>query len=52
MMHRINRLRDEDKKSCSSCLSPGVIAAEIVEDLEAALEQFNLIAEELKEKKE
>ena len=26
---------------------PGLIAAEIVEDLEAALEQFRLVAEEL-----
>ncbi len=28
---------------------PGVIAAEIVQDLEAALEQFRLIAEDLGE---
>ena len=31
---------------------PGVLAQEIVEDLEAALEQFRLIAEDLGEEKE
>lgn len=42
-------LRD-DLLAGSDCLSdPGLIAAEIVEDLEAALEQFRLIAEDLGE---
>ena len=31
----------------SNLLDPDIIAAEIVEDLEAALEQFRLIAEDL-----
>jgi type I restriction enzyme M protein len=40
-------LRDESLSESDNLPEPGVIAAEIVADLEAALEQFRLIAEEL-----
>ena len=40
-------LRDESLADSDNLPEPGVIAAEIVEDLEAALEQFRLIAEDL-----
>jgi type I restriction enzyme M protein len=40
-------LRDESLSDSDNLPEPGVIAAEIVEDLEAALEQFRLIAEDL-----
>ena len=42
-------LRDESLEETENLPDPGVIAAEIVEDLEAALEQFRLIAEDLGE---
>jgi type I restriction enzyme M protein len=41
-------LRDESLEDSANLPDPDVIAAEIVEDLEAALEQFALIAEDLK----
>jgi type I restriction enzyme M protein len=40
-------LRDESLSDSDNLSEPGVIAAEIVADLEAALEQFRLIAEDL-----
>ncbi len=40
-------LRDESLADTENLPPPGVIAAEIVEDLEAALEQMRLIAEDL-----
>ena len=40
-------LRDESLEDSDNLPEPGVIAAEIVEDLEAALEQMRLIAEDL-----
>jgi type I restriction enzyme M protein len=40
-------LRDESLADGDGLADPGLIAAEIVEDLEAALEQFRLIAEDL-----
>ena len=40
-------LRDESLSDSDNLPEPGVIAAEIVADLEAALEQFRLIAEDL-----
>lgn len=40
-------LRDESLEDTENLPAPGVIAAEIVEDLEAALEQMKLIAEDL-----
>ncbi len=40
-------LRDESLEESDNLPEPDIIAAEIVEDLEAALEQFRLIAEEL-----
>ena len=40
-------LRDESLESTDSLPDPDVIAAEIADDLEAALEQFRAIAEEL-----
>ena len=43
----MNRLEDSDNLP-----APGVIAAEIVEDLESALEQMRLIAEDLAEEAE
>ncbi len=42
-------LRDEALSDSDNLPEPGVIAAEIVEDLEAALEQFREIAEDLGE---
>jgi type I restriction enzyme M protein len=42
-------LRDESLEDSDNLPDPGVIAAEIVQDLEAALEQFRLIAEDLVE---
>ena len=41
-------LRDESLEDSANLPSPDVIAAEIVEDLQAALEQFSAIAEDLK----
>ncbi len=41
-------LRDESLEDSANLPDPDIIAAEIVEDLEAALEQFALIAEDLK----
>ena len=42
-------LRDESLEETDNLPDPNVIAADIVEDLEAALEQFRLIAEDLGE---
>jgi type I restriction enzyme M protein len=42
-------LKDESLEDSENLPEPGVIAAEIVEDLEAALEQMRLIAEDLGE---
>ena len=42
-------LRDESLEDSDNLPDPNVIAVEIVEDLEAALEQFRLIAEDLGE---
>lgn len=42
-------LKDESLEDSDSLPAPGVLAAEIVEDLQAALEQFRLIAEDLGE---
>ena len=40
-------LRDESLESADGLASPDVLAASIVEDLQAALEQFLAIAEDL-----
>ena len=40
-------LRDESLEDTENLPAPGVIAAEIVEDLEAALEEFKALAESL-----
>jgi type I restriction enzyme M protein len=40
-------LRDESLEETANLPEPDILAAEIVEDLEAALEQFRLIAEDL-----
>ena len=40
-------LRDESLEDAANLPEPGVIAAEIVEDLQAALEQFTAIEEDL-----
>ena len=40
-------LKDESLEDSENLPEPGVIAAEIVEDLQAALEQFREIAEDL-----
>jgi type I restriction enzyme M protein len=40
-------LRDESLKDTADLPDPDVLAAEIVEDLQAALEQFREIAEDL-----
>ena len=40
-------LRDESLEETENLPDPDIIAGEIVEDLEAALEQFRLIAEDL-----
>jgi type I restriction enzyme M protein len=45
-------LRDESLEESDNLPDPGVIAQEIADDLEAALEQFRLIAEDLGEEKE
>ncbi len=45
-------LKDDSLEDSDSLPSPGVLAAEIVEDLQAALEQFRLIAEDLGEEVE
>ena len=42
-------LKDESLEDSDNLPEPGIIAAEIVEDLQAALEQFRLIAEDLGE---
>jgi type I restriction enzyme M protein len=42
-------LRDESLEDSDNLPDPGVLAQEIVDDLEAALEQFRLIAEDLGE---
>jgi type I restriction enzyme M protein len=42
-------LRDDSLADTDNLPPPGVIAAEIVEDLEAALEQMRLIAEDLED---
>ena len=44
-------LRDESLEESDNLPDPGILAQEIVEDLEAALEQFRLIAEDLGEEK-
>jgi type I restriction enzyme M protein len=41
-------LKDEALEDSANLPPPDVIAAEITEDLEAALEQFSFIAEDLK----
>jgi len=41
-------LRDESLEDSANLPEPEVIAAEIVENLEAALEQFNSIVQDLK----
>jgi type I restriction enzyme M protein len=43
----ITWLRDESLEDGSNLPDPDVIAAEIIEDLQAALEQFSLIASDL-----
>jgi type I restriction enzyme M protein len=42
-------LRDESLEDTDNLPNPDIIAEEIVEELEAALEQFRLIAEDLGE---
>ncbi len=42
-------LRDESLEETANLPDPGILAAEIVDDLEAALEQFRLIEEDLEE---
>lgn len=42
-------LRDESLEESANLPDPDILAAEIVEDLQAALEQFEEIAEEAKE---
>ena len=44
-------LRDESLEDTDNLPAPDVIAREIVENLQAALEQFNSITEELDNKK-
>jgi len=43
----IFRLKDDSREDSDKLPAPAVIAAEIVEDLRAALEQFEAIAEDL-----
>jgi len=43
-----NILRDDALEESANLPDPGVLALEITEDLEAALEQFAAIAEDLK----
>jgi type I restriction enzyme M protein len=45
-------LKDDSLEDSDNLPTPGVLAAEIVEDLQAALEQFRLIAEDLGEEVE
>jgi len=45
-------LRDESLEESDNLPDPGILAQEIVEYLEAALEQFRLIVEDLGEEKE
>ena len=45
-------LKDDSLEDSDNLPTPGVLAAEIVEDLQSALEQFRLIAEELGEEVE
>jgi type I restriction enzyme M protein len=45
-------LKDESLEDTENLPAPEVLAAEIAEDLQSALEQFNSIREELEEKKE
>jgi type I restriction enzyme M protein len=45
-------LKDESLADADNLPDPGIIAREIVDDLEAALEQFKLIAEDLGENQE
>jgi type I restriction enzyme M protein len=45
-------LRDESVEDSDNLPDPGVLAQEIVDDLEASPEQFRLIAEDLGEEKE
>jgi type I restriction enzyme M protein len=40
-------LKDQSLEDSENLPGPGIIAREIVDDLEAALEQFRLIAEDL-----
>jgi type I restriction enzyme M protein len=42
---------DKSLEESDNLPDPGILAQEIVEDLEAALEQFRLIAEDLGEEK-
>jgi hypothetical protein len=42
-------LKDESLEDSDNLPGPGIIAAEIVEDLESALEQMRLVAEDLGE---
>ena len=42
-------LKDESLEESENLPDPGILAQEIVEDLEAALEQFREIAEDLAE---
>jgi type I restriction enzyme M protein len=45
-------LKDESLEDTDNLPAPEILAAEIAENLESALEQFNSITEELKENKE
>jgi len=45
-------LRVESLEESDNLPDPGVLAEEITEDLESALEQFGLIAEDLRQQKE
>ncbi len=45
-------LKDESLEESENLPEPGIIAREIAEDLQNALEQFQLIAEDLEEEKE
>jgi type I restriction enzyme M protein len=42
-------LKDDSLEDSANLPEPGILATEIVEDLEAALEQFKLIAGDLRE---
>jgi type I restriction enzyme M protein len=44
-------LKDKSLEDSENLPDPGILAIEIVEDLEAALDQFREIAEDLEEKK-